>query len=127
MQPLFNAGDLAAREEQARVRLVQLEQQYLERVYQAFSEVETALAQDSALETQYQQYLDAEKNAVAAETLSFEQYQRGLVSYATVLESQRRAFDAQSAVVQLKRQRLGNRIVLYSALGGDFEGEAREQ
>jgi NodT family efflux transporter outer membrane factor (OMF) lipoprotein len=123
LQPLFNAGDLAAREEQSRARLMQLEQQYLSRVYQAFSEVESALAQESALEAQYQLYLEAEKNAVTAETLSFEQYQRGLVSYATVLESQRRAFDAQSAVVQLKRQQLSNRIVLYTALGGSFEGE----
>jgi len=127
LQPLFNAGDLAAREQQARLRLKQLEQQYQSRVFQAFAEVETALTQESALETQYQQYLDAEKNAVAAETLSFEQYQRGLVNYATVLESQRRAFDAQSAVVQLKRQRLGNRILLYTALGGDFGGEEHEQ
>jgi len=123
LQPLFNAGRLAAQEEEARARLQQLELQYLGNIFQAFAEVETSLAQETALTQQYQQYRAAEKSALAAETLSFEQYQRGLVSYATVLEAQRRAFDAQSAVVKLKRQRLHNRIALYVALGGNFEGE----
>jgi len=123
LQPLFNAGELAAREEQARARLAQLEKQYLDNVYQAFAETETALARENSLAAQYLHYLEAEKNALAAERLSFEQYQRGLLSYATVLESQRRAFDAQSTVVQLRHQRLYNRIALYTALGGSFDGE----
>ena len=49
-----------------------------------------------------------------------EQYQRGLVTYTTVLESQRQAFDAESLVVQLKNQRLQNRIALFLSLGGEF-------
>jgi multidrug efflux system outer membrane protein len=53
-------------------------------------------------------------------TLAFEQYQRGLVTYTTVLESQRRAFDAQSTVIDLRNQLLQNRITLFLALGGDF-------
>jgi len=124
LQPLFNAGELAAREEEARTRLRQLEQQYQASVLQAFAEVETALTQEAALESQYQQYLRAEENARTAETISFEQYQRGLVNYATVLESQRRAFDAQSAVIQLQRQQLNNRIALHVALGGSFDETA---
>ena len=52
-----------------------------------------------------------------------DQYQRGLVAYTTVLESQRQAFDAESTVVQLKNQLLQNRITLYLALGGEFSTE----
>jgi outer membrane protein TolC len=43
---------------------------------------------------------------------------RGLVTYTTVLESQRRAFDAQTSLIQLNNQLLQNRISLAVALGG---------
>ena len=45
---------------------------------------------------------------------------RGLVTYTTVLESQRRSFDAQTTVIQLTNQLLQNRIEIYLALGGDY-------
>jgi outer membrane protein, multidrug efflux system len=120
-QPLFNAGRLKAQEEQARTRVVQLEKQYLDKLYQALSEVENAISRDVSLKAQYSATLATEENAVAALTLAFEQYQRGLVTYTTVLESQRRAFDAQSTVIDLRNQLLQNRISLYLALGGNFE------
>ena len=120
-QPLFNRGRLKAQEEQARARLVQAEKQYLEMLYQAFSEVENALTRSRTLQTRYQVTLASEKNAVAALTLAFEQYQRGLVPYTTVLEAQRRAFDIQSGIIGLRNELLQNRITLYLALGGDFE------
>ncbi len=120
-QPLFNRGRLKAQEEQARARLVQAEKQYLEMLYQAFSEVENALTRTRTVQTRYQVTLASEKNAVAALTLAFEQYQRGLVPYTTVLEAQRRAFDIQSGIIGLRNELLQNRITLYLALGGDFE------
>ena len=119
-QPLFNAGRLKALEEQARSRVMQAEKQYLDRLYQAFAEVENAISRDASLQAQYLATLAAEKNAVAALTLAFEQYQRGLVTYTTVLEAQRRAFDAQTTVIDLRNQLLQNRISLYLALGGNF-------
>ena len=119
-QPLFNAGRLKAQEQQARARLVQAENQYLDSLYRAFSEVENALSRSRSLQTRYRVVLDAEKNAVAGLNLAFEQYQRGLVSYTTVLEAQRRAFDIQSGVIELRNQLLQNRITLHLALGGNF-------
>ena len=119
-QPLFNAGRLKAQEQQARARLVQAENSYLERLYQAFSEVEDALSRNRSLQTRYRVTLAAEKNAVTGLTLAFEQYQRGLVPYTTVLEAQRRAFDIQSGVIELRNQLLQNRISLYLALGGGY-------
>ena len=119
-QPLFNRGRLKAQEQQARARLVQAENRYLENLYQAFSEVENALSRNRTLQTRYRVTLAAEKNAVTGLTLAFEQYQRGLVPYTTVLEAQRRAFDIQSGVIDLRNRLLQNRITLYLALGGDF-------
>lgn len=119
-QPLFNRGRLKAQEEQARARVAQAENQYLERLYQAFSEVENALSRNRSLQTRYRVTLASEKNAVAGLDLAFEQYQRGLVPYTTVLEAQRRAFDIQSGVIDLRNQLLQNRISLYLALGGGY-------
>jgi NodT family efflux transporter outer membrane factor (OMF) lipoprotein len=119
-QPLFAGGRLKATEQQARSQLKQAEQQYLEAVYSAFSEVETAISRNSILADRYQSLLASEASSQAAYSLSFQQYQRGLVSYTTVLESQRRAFDAQTNVIQLRFQLLQNRIALHLALGGDF-------
>ncbi len=64
--------------------------------------------------------IKAQENAIAAETLSFEQYQSGLVEYTTVLDAQSRSYDAQSTVIQIKNQLIANRINLHIALGGNF-------
>lgn len=119
-QPLFNAGRLAALEQQALARVQQAEQQYLDLVFRAFADVESTISRTASLQQRYVSFLDAEANSGAALSLALEQYQRGLITYTTVLESQRQAFDAEATVVQLKNQLLQNRINLYLALGGEF-------
>jgi len=119
-QPLFNAGRLEAIEEQAVSRVRQAEQQYLDLVFRAFADVENAISRSASLRERYESFLDAETNSRAALDLALEQYQRGLVPYTTVLESQRQAFDAEATVVQLKNLLLQNRISLFLALGGEF-------
>ncbi|WP_293746911.1 efflux transporter outer membrane subunit [uncultured Paraglaciecola sp.] len=125
--PLFRAGDLKANEEIARLQLKQQEQIYLDTLYNAFSNVENAITAESSLKKRYQSTLAAQQNAEAAETLAFEQYQRGLVTYTTVLEAQGRSFNAQSALIQIKNQLLANRINLHLALGGDFSNDKNIQ
>ena len=120
-QPLFEAGRLAAQEKQALAQVRIAEQAWLDLVYRSFAEVENAISRTASLDARYKAQLEAEKNSRAALQLALDQYQRGLVTYTTVLESQRQAFDAAATVVQLKNQRLQNRLVLYIALGGDFE------
>lgn len=120
-QPLFNAGRLKAVEAQALSRVRIAEQQYLDLMYQAFADVENAISRSASLTERYEALLEAEKNSSAALELALEQYQRGLVTYTTVLESQQQAFDAEATVVQLRNQRLQNRIALYLALGGEFK------
>lgn len=128
--PLFRAGELKANEEIAGLQLKQQEQSYLDTLYSAFSEIENALTNSDSLTTQYQSTLAAQENAKAAETLAFEQYQRGLVTYTTVLEAQGRSFDAQSALIQIKNQLLANRVDIHTALGANFDNgnyESRER
>lgn len=119
-QPLFAGGRLAALEEQKRVAVRIAEQNWLDLVYRAFADVENAISRSTSLDDRYDALLEAEKNSRAALELALDQYGRGLVSYTTVLVSQRQAFDAAATVVQLKNQRLQNRLALNLALGGDF-------
>jgi len=118
--PLFNAGRLEANEEKARLVLKQGEQQYLDTLYNAFSTVENAITEEKGLKLSYQTMLAAKDNAQVAATLSFEQYQSGLVNYTTVLNAQTRSFDAQSTLIKIKNRLIANRIQLHLALGGDF-------
>jgi len=120
LQPLFQGGRLKALEQQAKFQLRLQEKNYLDVVYRAFAEVENTLHLETVLEQRYGAILRAESLAEAALSLAFAQYQRGLVNYTTVLESQRRAFDAQTTVIQLKSQRLQNRVKLSLALGGAY-------
>ncbi len=124
--PLFDGGRLRALERQSAARAREAEQQYLELAYRAFAEVENALSRAQTLTGRYNAFVLAEKNAAAALELALEQYQGGLVPYTTVLESQRRAFDATTTVVRLRNQRLQNRIALHLAVGGEFEMDRSE-
>ncbi|MBT8077938.1 MAG: efflux transporter outer membrane subunit [Gammaproteobacteria bacterium] len=119
-QPVFQGGRLAAQEQIAAEQVREAEQRYLDLVYRAFADVENAISRMLSLNERYRSFLDAERNASAALTLALDQYQRGLVTYTTVLESQRQFFDAEETVVELRNQLLQNRIDLYLALGGEF-------
>jgi outer membrane protein, multidrug efflux system len=118
-QPVFAGRRLQAEEQQAASRVSQAEKAYLDILFTAMAETEQTLNNEHRLRQRYQALLQAEQNANAAYDLSFQQYRRGLVDYATVLEAQRRAFDAQTGVIQLRNQLVSNRIALVLALGGD--------
>ncbi|QBY03582.1 efflux transporter outer membrane subunit [Thalassotalea sp. HSM 43] len=117
-QPIFNAGRLEALEEQALLDVKITEQQYLDDVFQAFSDIENGVHRHQTLLSRFDHFQYARENAVAAEKLAFDQYLKGIVDYTTVLESQRRAFDAQTQLIQLKAQLLQNQVALALSLGG---------
>jgi len=83
--------------------------------------VETALAAEWYYIKQVAALEEASREARRATELSLSQYEKGLVEIITLLESQRRAFDAQSALISAKLMLVQNRVDLYLALGGDFD------
>ncbi len=121
--PLFDAGRLKAAEQTARSRARQAEHVYMDRVAAAFSEVHQTIDQRASLRSRYVAFAASSKSASAAADLSFEQYQRGLTPYVTVLESERRAFDAEATLVRLEAELLRNRVALHRALGGDWRAD----
>ena len=119
-QPIFQGGRLIAGVDLADANSRQALASYAQTVLSAFREVETLLAAEDYLREELSALERAAAESVAAEGLAWQQYQRGLVDIITVLESQRRAFNAQNALLNAFNDRLANRINLYLALGGDF-------
>ena len=87
----------------------------------AFQEVENALFSEENLAQLSKETAIAAEESRKAEELAWEQYQRGLIDITALLDAQRRADESASQLVNVKNQRLQNRINLHLALGGDFE------
>lgn len=119
--PIFQGGRLraVARSNQANVEAAIAD--YTRTALNAFREVETALAAAGFLREREAALLAAAEESARAEQLAWSEYQRGLVDIITVLESQRRSFNARSALILISNQRLQNRLNLHLALGGDFD------
>ena len=120
IQPLFQGGRLRAGVKLAQAREQEALARYAQNVLNAYSEVEASLAAEKYLEQSEKAVEKAAEQAVAARQLAQDRYAKGLTNLIEVLEAQRRAFDSQSQLLGLRRQRLDNRINLYLALGGDF-------
>ena len=120
-QPIFQGGRLIAQKDQADAQTIEAAAIYAQTILQAYFEVETALTAERLLNTQQQSLQVASEESIEAEQLALEEYSAGLIDMITLLESQRRSYDAQSALLQISSQRLINRISLHLALGGDLK------
>lgn len=119
-QPIFQGGRLIAQKAQADANNQEALANYGQIVLQAFFEVETTIKAEQLLQKQELALQIAAKESVEAESLALEEYTTGIVDMITLLESQRRSYDAQSALLKISNQRLLNRVNLYLALGGAF-------
>ena len=121
VQPLFQGRRLTGQWRRAKEVVLETVANYGEIALQAFEEVETALAAEHFLIKQLEFIVLAKEEAIGAEHLAWQQYRKGLIDIVTLLEAERRAFEARSQYVSVSNQRAQNRISLYLALGGDFD------
>lgn len=126
-QPFLQGGRLRAGVDQATAAAEGALFGYAQSALRAYGEVETRLSAEGFLADQEQALATAATEATAARVLAEERYARGLSNLITLLESQRRAFDAQSRLLSIKRQRLDARVNLYLALGGGFNDSTPSQ
>lgn len=119
-QSIFQGGRISGNVELARGRYQEALEQYASDVLRAFQEVETALAADLFLRQQGVALETALEEAERSVRLALGQYERGLSDVLTLLDAQQRAFEAGSALLAVKAERLRNRADLHLALGGDF-------
>ena len=125
VQPVFQGGRLRAQVDLAEGREKEALENFAQSALNAFSEVEIALSVDELLAGRQAAQQRASENAHQAEEIAENRYEQGVDTLLTVLEAQRRALDASSAVIAAHRLRLENRINLVLALGGGFGGEVR--
>ena len=118
--PIFNNGRLKAAVRQSEALSAEAAAQYESSLLLAYSEVETTLAADSYLSEQEKALEAATKQALSAERLAQDRYRAGLADIITLLDAQRSALSAESALLSVRRARLDNRVDLHLALGGGF-------
>ena len=119
-QPLFQGGRLRAGVDLAEANSERALLLFAQSALRAFGEVETALAAESYLARQEKELRTSASEAGASYDLASERYAQGLAGMATLLEAQRRSFEAESQLLSVRRQRIHARIDLHLALGGDF-------
>lgn len=120
-RPLYQGGRLRANIRLDEAERDELVNQYAETALTAFREVETALAAERFLKSEVAALSTAVEESRRAEQLSLGEFEQGLVEIITLLESQRRAFEAESVLLAARYELLANRVDLYLALGGDFD------
>ena len=120
-QPIFQGGEIRARIDQAKAREKIEFVNLMQLVYNAWLEVETASnAEKFLIEKEKQISISVDESQKAFE-LARDRYSKGLSDIITLLVSQRSEFTGRSRLLDVKLQRLLNRLNLYLALGGDFK------
>jgi len=123
-QPIFAGGRLRAQVREAEARHAELAANYANTVLMAIMEVEDALIAEKMLQQELEHTELRFEEAVAAEGLSQQRYQRGIDSILTVLETERRRRIAEELLVLLKAQIWTTRVNLHLALGGDWNEQS---
>jgi multidrug efflux system outer membrane protein len=119
-QPLFDGGELKARQRAAEARYQQGIMNYAKNLLNAFAEVERALLSRQEQLQRREKLLVFLAEARAAQEVAESRYLRGLISYLNVLDAQQSRFTAEQNVVQVDLSLLVNRVNLYRALGGGW-------
>jgi len=121
--PLFDFGRRRANVTIAEAREEAAVADYERTIQTAFREVADALAGRRYLAEQ----VAAQQRATEAQRdlaeLARRRYAAGVVSYLEVLDAERNLFDAEQALLQIRRIEAANLIALYVALGGGLAAE----
>ncbi len=120
LQPLFQGGRLRANVKLNKSQAEIAKIRYVQSMLNAFSEIETALANESYLKDREASLRIATEQSLAARELAESQYNRGISDFLSMLETQRSAYNSESLFISARRARLEARIDLYLALGGGF-------
>lgn len=116
-QPIFQGGRLRANVRKAKALQESAISDFKAVVLRAFSEVENTLSSDMYLAKEGDNLRKAATALTKAADLSWERYQRGVIDIFNTLDTRRRAFEAESRFLLLKKERILNRINLYLAIG----------
>lgn len=123
--PIFNAGRLEANLDVAEIRSEKAVIDYEKAIQTAFQEVADGLAARRYLGQQERAQAALVRASQRSLNLAEIRFDSGADDYLAVLDARRELLNARQALVEVKRQKLTNRITLYRALGGG-EGATAE-
>lgn len=118
--PVFDGGRNRGNLEAAQARYRQAAASYRLSVLGAFRETQDSLSDVAYLRERSESLHDAVVAALQAAKISRSRYDRGLVGYFEVVESERSALLTQRAEIQNDQQRLVAAVSLIKALGGGW-------
>ena len=124
LQPLFQGGRIQGNIDVTRALQDEATANYIGTVLRAFADVENALAAEDLLAAREAELTVATDEALASRALSEDRYRRGITDLITMMSAQRTAYQTESQLISIRRQRLEARIDLHLALGGDFKGRS---
>lgn len=116
--PIFDFGGRRANLTVAEARENIAVAEYERTVQEAFREVADALAGRRYLADQLARQEGNVRTLRNVAALAKDRYDEGVVNFLQVLDAERSLFDAEQALLQIRRARLENRVALYVALGG---------
>jgi len=121
-QPIFFGGELKAAQDLRTAEQKAAAASYVGHALRAFQEVEDALAGDYYLRKREGALGNAVSSSAESVKFSREQLEQGQIDMFTVLRLAGENLAAKVAFTQIRASRLRERVNLYLALGGDFEG-----
>jgi outer membrane protein, multidrug efflux system len=121
LQPLYDAGRLAAAQRAAEARFQTQSVIYARVVLNAFGEVEGALLTRQQQMARREHLAEFLKHAEITERLAEDRYQRGLIDYLDVIDALRAKYQAQMEMIEVETIIYTNRVRLHRALGGGWD------
>ena len=119
--PIFTAGALAAQVDVESAQFNEAMANYGAAALRAFSEVEQGLSNESLLRERESYLVEVRTETQEALRVTNVQFNVGRVDFLNVLQQQGQVISARSALLNIRNQRLQQRVDLHLALGGDFE------
>lgn len=116
--PIFDAGQLDANYEVAKVEQDQALNRYEKSIQTAFKEVADVLANRATLDQQLDSQYKLQNNFIETYMIANERFKAGLSNYLDVLDAERSKFAAQQSIYDLELAKVISQIELYQVLGG---------
>src|SRR5437016_4049492 len=121
-QPIFFGGELKAAQDLRTAEQKAAAASYVGSALRAFEDVEDALAGDYYLRKREGALADAVSSSADSVKFGREQLEQGQIDMFTILRLAGENLAAKVQLTQVRASRLRERVNLYLALGGDFEG-----
>jgi len=121
-QPIFFGGELKAAQDLRTAEQKAAAASYVGAALRAFEDVENALANDYYLRKREGALGDAVSSSADTVKFSREQLEQGHLDMFTILRLTGENLASKVQLTQVRAARLRERVNLYLALGGDFEG-----